>query len=234
MGRIILTLLCLWSCIMTVTPLTDTQVHRAMQYIKNKFNLAETRQYAYVAVFSKQECQSLSSNNQDLEILQKEDADKMTNALNNGKKIYEGNQMVLATYGDPGFHSEYRLLFEGESKVSGVSPVQQLLNTNGNADCAIFYTLNSPCVGICANTENSRNVINKLSVFDKFKNNKAFVYSIIYVMDLLNKKAGQEKIWNGLTEINNKMDVYRCFASKCRKCFEKEENKLKNKGHCIN
>ncbi|XP_077345313.1 uncharacterized protein LOC143989156 [Lithobates pipiens] len=176
MGRAILTLLCLWSCIVTVTSLTDRQVHRATKYIKETFNLADmdnTRQYAYVAVFSKQECDSLSNNN-NLQILKNEDPAGITDALNNTQKIYQGRQMVLATYGERGFHSEYRLLFPLSNK-SNVSPVEQLVNTNPNANCVIFYSLNTPCVGICTNTTNGRNIIQKLPVFNKYNNNKAFV-----------------------------------------------------------
>ncbi|XP_077345303.1 uncharacterized protein LOC143989149 [Lithobates pipiens] len=227
MGRAILTLLCLWTCTVTVTSLTDTQVHRATQYIKDTFNLADTRQYAYVAVFSEQECDSLSNNN-NLQILQNEDPAGIADALNNKQEIYAGTQMVLATYGERGFHSEYRLLFPLSNK-SNVSPVEQLVNTNPNANCVIFYSLNTPCVGICADTTNGRNIIQKLQVFNKFNNNKAFVYSIVYVMDFINQNIGKEKIWEGLKEMNNNMDVYRCFPKKCIRCFD-----YKNKGHCIN
>lgn len=227
MERAILALLLIGSCIVSVTPLNKTQVHTAIEYIKKTFKLADTRQYAYVAVFSKQECDSLSSNNNNLQILQNEDAAGITDALNNEQRIYEGKQMVLATYGAPGFHAEYRLLFPPNG--SDVSAVQQLVNTNPNATCAIFYSLNTPCVGICTNTTNKRNIIQKLPVFDKYNNNKAFVYSIVYGMDIKNKKIGKEKIWDGLAKMNYKMDVYRCFPNKCRKCFE-----YKNKGHCTN
>ncbi|CAI9596657.1 unnamed protein product [Staurois parvus] len=230
MGRAILTLLCLWSFIVTVTPLTDTQVFRATEYIYSKFKLAGAKQHAYVALFSQVECDSLSSNNNNLQILKNEDAKQITEALKRDENIYQGSQLVLATFKrETGYdiHSEYRLLDATSS--NGISPIQQLVNTNQNAACAIFYTLNSPCVGKCANPDNARNIINKLSVFNKF--NKAFVYSKLYVKDVRDK--GKDDIWDGLTQVNGKMDVYRCSNSGCLKCFEKEQNKLKNKDNCL-
>lgn len=202
-----------------------------IQFFLNIFR-SDTRQYAYAALFSKEECESLSNNNIILQILQHENATRITAALSDEQGIYAGRQMVLATYGARGFHSEYRLLFP--SPGTDVSPVQELVNTNRNAYCAIFYSLNSPCVGICANTENERNIIKKLSVFNKFNNNKAFVYRFVYIMDFTNRNIGKERIWDGLTQINKNMDVYRCFPRKCLKCFFKRSNKLKNKGHCLN
>ncbi|XP_072263372.1 uncharacterized protein [Pyxicephalus adspersus] len=235
MGHAILALLCLWSCIMIAMPLNDIQVHRATEYIKNTFKLPENNQYAYAAVFSKQECNNLSKNN-NRQILQNEKANEIANALNDDKIIYIGSQMVLAlckkkeTNKECNMHAEYRLLFPPpESKDS---PVQQLLNKNSEADCAVFFSLNSPCVGVCTNTKHDDNIIEKLSEFNKFKNQKAFIYHKVYDKDIASKKIRKENIWAGLMEINNKMTVYRCFPSKCLQCFEGAAGK--NKGHCLN
>lgn len=196
---------------------------------------AKAKQHAYVALFTKEECDSLSSNNNNLQILKKEKANEITEALNNDDKIYQGSQMVFATYKkeeEKNFqiHSEYRLLFPPLK--NSVSPVQNLMNKNPEAVCAIFYTLNSPCLGKCANSTNPRNILEKLSDFQKFQNNKAFVYQQLFYWDVNNK--GKDDIWDGLTQVNNKMDVYRCSLNKCFKCFEKKENKLQNKDDCLN
>ncbi|KAM5165031.1 uncharacterized protein ACMZJ9_007441 [Mantella aurantiaca] len=237
MGCAILTLLCLWSCIMAVTPLTHQQVHKATQYIKTTFNLAETRQYAYVAVFTQQECDSLSSENIDLKILQRENAGEIADALNHDENIYEGNQMVLATFrvmpgNQHSIHSEYRLLHSPGNKNS---PVHLLLNKNPKAACVLFYSLNSPCVGVCTNLQNVNNIIGELPVFDIFNNNnKAFVYSKLYTGDIVSNKITKEDIWAGLAKINNKMEVFHCFDRQCYKCFEKISNTLKYKQYCLN
>ncbi|XP_040204131.1 uncharacterized protein LOC120936087 [Rana temporaria] len=234
MARIILTLLCLWSCIVTVTPLTEDQVKRATDYIRKHFNPNEANQYAYAVVFSKQDL--LSLNGEKPKILPNEIPNEIANAVRDDKVTYTGRQMVLARAKDgktnKKIHSEYRLLFPPTG--SSVSPVQDIVNKNPSPASAIFYTLNSPCVERCVKPDDQRNIIEKLEVFKKYNNNinninKAFVYNKLYSLNV----SKIDEIWDGLMRINAHMDVYRCFDGKCLRCFDTSKNTYKNKDFCV-
>lgn len=162
--------------------------------------------------FTLDECKRLSTD--DIKkALRQEDINSLRETVRNFG-VYEGHRMVAASYRGS-LHAEYRLL-HGEGKVS---PIQNLMNKAPEAGCIVFFTLYSPCLSQCVNTGDYFNIIKELSVFDKLNEaQRAFVFRNTYFDD---KKRTDDEIWAGWRALDEKMALFNCKNSICRRCFIK-------------
>ncbi|OCT97296.1 hypothetical protein XELAEV_180095221mg, partial [Xenopus laevis] len=172
-------------------------------------------QYAYVALFTVAQCRQLAD--ADLrDALRQEDAANLVMTVAD-QQIYRGTKMVAASYlqidNQHAVHAEARLL-NGEGNAP--SPVQDLINRNEDRGCVLFYTLNSPCTGLCVRIGGQYNILNKLNVFDNI-NNRALVYNDVYFADLTRK---EDIVWAAWAAVNARIGFYRCFNNRCVRCFK--------------
>ncbi|XP_075451471.1 uncharacterized protein LOC142492590 [Ascaphus truei] len=220
-------LLFLWSDVLTVSGFTEIEIKSVTDQI-NKITVNFNKQYAYAAKFTPAQCNDLTDKN--IRIALKDENAKDFLAKLGKSEIYQGTNLVAATFRKFDNvrvqHSEARLLFPANPK--GTSPVESLLRNGPAAGCVLFYTLNSPCIGVCAKPNGKYNIIDQLNVFLPYKN-RAFVYRDVYHVDQKNPDVTVvEKAWS---EINKKMPLYRCFNKNCVKCFDNHNKFNKN---CFN
>ncbi|KAE8630971.1 hypothetical protein XENTR_v10001037 [Xenopus tropicalis] len=213
MGPAMLIVLC--CCLVTVTPFTEEQLLRATNYIRQHLTGRINNQYAYIAVFTTAQCRELTDANL-RDALRQENADDLMTTIEQ-HRIYIGTQIVAASFlrlnNGGAMHAEARLL-NGEGEAP--SPVADLLNRNQDKGCVLFYTLNSPCTGVCARIGGEYNILDRLTdVFNRI-NNKALVYNDVYIGDL-NRKP--DTVWDAWKEINARIPFYRCFSRNCYRCF---------------
>ncbi|XP_040282978.1 uncharacterized protein LOC120997106 isoform X2 [Bufo bufo] len=212
MGHILLAALCLWSCALTVTSiLNEEQVGRANNYIQQQFAKNFNYQYAYFVKFTADECNRGLTNQVLREALQRENSNNLVQTVNN-YGIYEGNRMVAASYLKQGSyteHSEYRLLTPENS-----SPISRLLQREPVAGCAIFYSLNSPCITKCIRPNGKYNIINLLQSVTNVPQDKVFAFRQVFWYD-----ADKPQTWASWRTLNNYMPLYRCNGNNCIRCF---------------
>ncbi|XP_075719905.1 uncharacterized protein LOC142760601 [Rhinoderma darwinii] len=225
----ILTVLCLWSCVLAVTPLSQEQVGRITNYIEQNIFKSSQKQYAYFVKFTVTECNKDLQTKDFNEIL-KIDKDagipgKVFNKDEKKKEIYEGNRMVAASFikeGTYDIHSEFRLLTPDST-----SPIIKLLAKSPPAGCVVFFSLSSPCVKTCTNPKGRYNIIDKLNkVKLPESKNRAFAYTKVFIHD---KKRPEADVWNNWGELDKKMTLLRCSGNNCIKCFN---NGVKD-GKCL-
>ncbi|XP_075451470.1 uncharacterized protein LOC142492589 [Ascaphus truei] len=213
-------LLFLWSDVLTVSGFTEDQLRRVTDHIRNTITGNFAHQYSYAVKFSTpSQCSELTNENIQ-EALKHESANDFLLRLR-ASEIYNGRNLVAATFRDIGNkrqHAEARLLFPENQ--GGISPVQALLNSEPKAGCVLFYTLNSPCTGVCAKPGGEYNIIDQLDVFASY-NNRAFVYNDVYHVDF---NRPHDTVHNAWSAINKKVPLYRCFTGHCVKCFDKQNN----------
>ncbi|CAH2245434.1 Hypothetical predicted protein [Pelobates cultripes] len=201
-------LFCYWSSTSTVTGFTTDQLKRITDYVKETYGIK--KQYAYVITFDKTECEQLTDQNIKDALKNDKANDVRNKVLSHTSEIYEGSRMVMASYKELGNnqreHSEHRLLYPAPD--STVSPVENLLN-KAPTECAIFFTLNSPCQAYCTKPNGPYEIVSKLDQFSKI-NNRAFVYDQVY-----NDKICFAKC---MESVDKKMPVYRCDKT-CFECF---------------
>nr|XP_033803175.1 uncharacterized protein LOC117361652 [Geotrypetes seraphini] len=212
--------------------ITDKRIHTAVQYVLNKYlNPHQIKgQHAYILKFTQEECNTLNDNV--LEgVLEHDTATKVAKALQNGD-VYEGTRMVIAKPKDNKNymeHAEYRLL--NPIKANQKSAVQKLLDKQPVNGCVIFYSLISPCVNKCLNTENRREIMRYMNVFDDIGNNyKVFVYKLIYNVV---KQLQKEQVWNSWKKLNQKMPLYRCDLRDCFQCFPRGDYTVFDNNVCM-
>ncbi|XP_044147306.1 uncharacterized protein LOC122935597 [Bufo gargarizans] len=213
MGPILLAALCLWSCALTVTPLlNEEQVRRANNYIQQQFAKDFNYQYAYFVRFTADECNRGLTNQVLREALKNEDADDLYQKVNN-YGIYEGNRMVAASFLEHEHytdHSEYRLLTPDNN-----SPIRKLLGKEPVVGCAIFYSLNSPCITKCIRPNGNYNIINLLQSVTNIPQDKVFAFGKVFRYD-----AGNPETWTSWRTLNDYMPLYRCNGNNCIHCFK--------------
>ncbi|XP_069830237.1 uncharacterized protein [Dendropsophus ebraccatus] len=215
MGPVLLAALCLWSCVLTATPLSPEQVGKITNYIEQNIFRGLQEQYAYFVKFTDQEC------NKDL---QTGDFDEALNVEKSAgipdkvvkKEIYIGNRMVAASYKKEKryeVHAESRLL--NPLSDTGKSPISTLLEKNPAAGCVVFFSLNSPCVQTCTDPKGKYNIIDKLNRVN-LPGNRVFAYTKVFEKD---KKRPENEVWKNWGELDAKMSLLRCSGNNCIKCF---------------
>ncbi|KAG9466448.1 hypothetical protein GDO78_016618 [Eleutherodactylus coqui] len=219
MRHTILTLLCLWSCILQVTPLTEEHVGRATYYFDQQIFRNQWAQYAYFVKFTGEECSGGLQLNVLQQVMGNINAADVLRTVRSGE-IYEGTRMVAAApkdivlpNGNVGTeHSEFRLLNPDNN-----SPISRLLASAPAAGCVIFYSLNSPCVNTCTAPYGRYNIIDKLN-HHRLPNNiqdKAFSFRNVFRYD---QDRDAEIVWRNWNNLNNVMNLYRCPGNNCMKC----------------
>ncbi|XP_056329941.1 uncharacterized protein LOC130241959 [Danio aesculapii] len=118
-------------------------------------------------------------------------------------EVYQGTELIAAGV-HRNAHSEHLLMNPPFN-----SPLTHLLNKR-NDGCVVFYTLISPCVDKCLN---SNVVLSGLCELENYQGMKAFVYTYIY-----NKDQNKQNLRNELQKIANRVPLYRCGRNGCIYC----------------
>ncbi|KAM4042625.1 uncharacterized protein ACNLHF_013212 [Anomaloglossus baeobatrachus] len=217
MGPAILTVLCLWSCVIIVTPLNQEEVGRATHYIETNIFKGLQDQYAYFVKFNEDECNK-GLQTQDIEKALIADVAAGIPDTVEKKEIYQGDQMVAASYvkeKNYDIHAESRLL--NALPGSTESPISNLLNENPKAGCVVFYSLNSPCVQTCTDLKGKYNIIDKLNKVNLPEpNSRAFAYTKVFDKD---KKRPEEDVWINWKALDAKIKLLRCSGDECIQCL---------------
>ncbi|XP_056407740.1 uncharacterized protein LOC130303243 [Hyla sarda] len=214
MRHMILAALCIWSCILTVTPLlTEEQVGRANNLINQRFTSRFTYQYAYFVKFTKDECNRGLTYEVLQEALKGEDAVKIYDKVSN-YGIYEGQRMVVSSYLEQEkfvIHAEYRLLDPNFN-----SPITRLLSHQPTAGCAIFFSWDSPCVSKCLLHKGNYNIIDKLRTVNALPVDRVFAFGKVFWQD---KERPKEEVWASWRSLDQYIGLMRCDANNCIHCF---------------
>ncbi|XP_069584613.1 uncharacterized protein [Ranitomeya imitator] len=217
MGRAVLTALCLWSCVLAVTPLNQEEVGRVVDYIEENIFRDLEMQYAYFVKFTDDECNN-GLQTQDIDKALKVDVSAGIRGKVEKKEIYQGNQMVAASFEKNkkfDIHAESRLL--NTLPGSTESPISNLLKKTPAAGCVVFFSLNSPCVQTCTDPKGKYNIIDKLNKVNlPGSNSRAFAYTKVFEKD---KKKPEEEVWKNWEALNAKIHLYRRSGNNCIKCF---------------
>ncbi|XP_077149223.1 uncharacterized protein LOC143810241 [Ranitomeya variabilis] len=217
MGRAILTALCLWSCVLAVTPLNQEEVGRVTDYIEKNIFKGLEMQYAYFVKFADNECNK-GLQTQDIDKALKVDVSAGIRGKVEKKEIYQGNQMVAASFEKNkkfDIHAESRLL--NTLPGSTESPISKLLKKTPAAGCVVFFSLNSPCVQTCTDPKGKYNIIDKLNKVNfPGSNSRAFAYTKVFEKD---KKKPEEEVWKNWEALDAKIHLHRCSGNNCIKCF---------------
>ncbi|XP_075194991.1 uncharacterized protein LOC142295784 isoform X2 [Anomaloglossus baeobatrachus] len=223
MGPSILTVLCLWSCVLTVTPLNTQEFARATDYIERNIFNDMTRQYAYFVKFNEDECNK-GLQSQDIANALTVDVAAGIRATVMKREIYHGDRMVAACaikQGKRYKHSEYRLL--NIPAGSTESPISSLLKKDPAAGCVVFYSLNSPCVEFCTDPDGPYNIIDKLNQVNLPPyNSRAFAYTKVFDTD---KERPRADVWKNWKALNAKMQLIRCTGNNCIQCLDNSDVK---------
>ncbi|XP_066450506.1 uncharacterized protein [Eleutherodactylus coqui] len=219
MGPTLLIALCLWSQVLTVTPLNQEQVGRVTNYIEQTIFKGLQDQYAYFVKFTAKECnKDKGLQTSDIKAALRKDKsagirDKVVN-----KEIYQGDRMVAASYTKNetcNVHSEYRLLTSLSDSTG--SPISRLLNITPTAGCVVFFSLNSPCVQTCTRPGGKYNIIDLLNTVNlPGPDSRAFAYTKVFFWD---KQKPEYEVWRNWGTLNAKMTLLRCSENNCIKCF---------------
>ncbi|XP_063786128.1 uncharacterized protein LOC134934684 [Pseudophryne corroboree] len=224
-------LLFLWTSVMTGTCLEDIQINRATIYVRKHITRDVNNQHAYVVKFSEEQCKQL--NNGDIAAALKKDSSQKVNNAFHRQEIYQGTNMVFASFQDiidnnrkkKRLHAEYRLLYPD---ATGLSPVQKLLNTAPSAGCVIFYTYLSPCTNTCTLPNGPLNIVDRLPVFEH-NNDRSFVFNCVY-----NREQSKDTVCEALDRIDKLIPVYRCSKKSCLKCFSvNDRNERIQNRNCV-
>ncbi|KAM3932452.1 uncharacterized protein RB166_005526 [Leptodactylus fuscus] len=215
----ILSALCLWSCVLTVTSLNQEHVGRVTSYFEKNIFKGSGDQYAYFVKFTEGECNK-GLKTQDIKNAMEDDksANIRDTIFNKDKEIYQGSRTVAATYVKVkkfDIHSESRLL--NPLPNSKESPISNLLKMDPPAGCVVFFSLNSPCVQTCTDPKGKYNIIDKLNKVKLPKSkNRAFAYTKVFEKD---KKKPEADVWKNWEALNAKMTLLRCSGNNCIQCF---------------
>ncbi|XP_066445236.1 uncharacterized protein [Eleutherodactylus coqui] len=217
MGPALLIALCLWSQVLTVTPLNQEQVGRVTNYIEQNIFQDLQDQYAYFVKFNEEECNK-GLQTSDINAALQTDKSAGIRGKVVKKEIYEGNRMVAATYIKTkkyDIHAESRLL--NSLPDSTESPISKLLNKPPTAGCVVFFSLNSPCVQTCTDPVGKYNIIDKLNRVNlPGPDSRAFAYTKVFAKD---KQKPEDEVWKNWGALNAKMTLLRCSGNNCIKCF---------------
>ncbi|XP_068069908.2 uncharacterized protein [Danio rerio] len=165
------------------------------------FNYATGSQYAVAINVPMEQCQSGPSTANFLENDKSEDVKPYIKR--DSMEVYQGTELIAAGVHKDA-HSEHLLMNPPND-----SPLTHLLN-NSNNGCVVFYTLNTPCVGKCLNSDV---VLSGLRELQNYQGMKAFVYTYIY-----NKDQNNGNLRNALQKIANRVPLYRCGRNGCIYC----------------
>ncbi|KAM3932453.1 uncharacterized protein RB166_005527 [Leptodactylus fuscus] len=213
----ILSALCLWSCVLTVTSLNQEQVGRITDYVERNIFMGLPSQYAYFVKFSKEECNK-GLQCQDISKAMEDDKPAVIRDKVDKKEIYQGNRTVAASFVKGkkfDIHAESRLL--NPLPDSTESPISTLLKEDPPAGCVVFFSLNSPCVQTCTDPEGKYNIIDKLNkVILPESKHRAFAYTKVFEKD---KKKTEADVWKNWEALNAKMTLLRCSGNNCIQCF---------------
>ncbi|XP_044147277.1 uncharacterized protein LOC122935579 [Bufo gargarizans] len=213
MGPAILTALCLWSCVLTVTPISQEQVGRITNYIEQNIFQGLQDQYAYFVKFTDEECNK-DLQTKDFDVILKDDKSTGIREKVVNKEIYNGIRMVAASYikmKKYDIHSESRLLNPDPE----YSPISKLLEGTSANDCVVFFSLNSPCVQTCTDPKGKYNIIDKLNKHN-LPTSRAFAYTKVFEKD---KNKPEDEVWKNWGVLDGKMTLLRCSGNNCIKCF---------------
>ncbi|TSK67201.1 hypothetical protein Baya_5178 [Bagarius yarrelli] len=171
-------------------------------------------QYALGISVPERYCNEISPLDQNF--LSQDDAKKVRDDMQSKNRVYTGAQLIAARpkfpKHQPNIHAEYLLLRD-----TNPSHMQNLLNKPGGG-CAVFFTLNSPCVEHCSSPSGSRSIIPGLEMFTTYTGPKAFVFRQIYKHDL-------EADWeSNLRGLNLRIPVYRCESNECVRCITNDDS----------
>lgn len=137
-------------------------------------------QYSLAVVLPRQECNHQGTHNFG------DSTAQIRQGLSSINRIYTGNRVIAARpmfyVNLPTDHAEYRLLTNEE----GPSLMSQLINRwQLQLSCTVFFTLNSPCGGKCADPGHLYNILQFLGVFNNLDHNfVAFVFQDIFDYEL--------------------------------------------------
>ncbi|XP_056330035.1 uncharacterized protein LOC130242041 [Danio aesculapii] len=118
------------------------------------------------------------------------------------KPVYRGTELIAA--GHKKAHSEHLLMNPPNN-----SPLKHLLN-KPNGGCVVFYTVLSPCVEKCLQSEV---ILAGLEELKKYQGMKAFVYTHIY-----NKDKDKRNLRDELKKIADRVPLYNCNLQCCVFC----------------
>ncbi|XP_056418956.1 uncharacterized protein LOC130360490 [Hyla sarda] len=221
MRHMILAALCMWSCIMTVTPLlTEEQIGRATNYIQQHLTKDFNYQYSYFVKFTEEECNRGLTYDILHKALKGENADTIYQQVDD-YHIYEGKRMVVSSYDTfeksnkkHTLHPEYRLL-----NPDFHSPISRLLTDGLFAGCSIFYTFFSPCTSKCSLPDGNYNIIDKLSTIVGLPKDRVFIFKQVYQRDT---KQPSMVVWDSWKSLNNYIRLLRCSENNCVQCFKND------------
>nr|XP_055053373.1 uncharacterized protein LOC129438601 isoform X2 [Misgurnus anguillicaudatus] len=108
-------------------------------------------------------------------------------------------------------------------------PMQDLLNKRKDDSCTVFYTLNSPCAGVCLNESSEYNIFQGLQNWIEHDSIKALVFKQIYKDDVNDAQIALKKIVKHI-------DVYRCIRENnnenvCHACGGRDSDTINE--HCL-
>ncbi|XP_016364501.1 uncharacterized protein LOC107705624 [Sinocyclocheilus rhinocerous] len=162
-------------------------------------------QYAVAINVPKEQCQS-GFNPSESTFLKNDKSEKVKPYIKpDSKVVYKGTELIAAGRHKDA-HSEY-LLMNPPNK----SPLTHLMNKKKDG-CVIFYTLNSPCIDKCLNSDIIIKGLNELKAYQGIK---AFVYTYIFKNDQNHKNLQKE-----LKKIAQRVPLYRCNKEGCNSCGE--------------
>ncbi|XP_056418955.1 uncharacterized protein LOC130360489 [Hyla sarda] len=231
MRHMILAALCIWSCIMTVTPLlTEEKVARVTDYIQQHFTKDFNYQYSYFVKFTEDECIRGLTNDVLQEALGGEDASAMYHKVD-AHLIYKGKRMVVTSHlrykkshKKHNLQAEYRLL---ESEL--ISPISTLLTDGLFAGCSIFYSFYSPCTTKCSLPDGNYNIIDQLDTINGLPKDRAFVFGKALWYDA-ERPSKSRQVWDSWRSLNSHTPLFRCAANNCVQCFKNGVHQ----NHCYN
>ncbi|XP_073674410.1 uncharacterized protein [Garra rufa] len=192
----------LLSCIQSVVNenVDINTLSRIQRFFHNNY---ENGQYGVAINVPKEQCQSgfkPSTNN----FLLKDKSENVKPFIQpDSKYVYRGTELIAAGRHKEA-HSEYLLM--NPPKTSALS---NLLNKKKDG-CVVFYTLLSPCVDKCLNSDV---VIEGLKELKAYQGIKAFAYTHIYENDQNNKDLHTK-----LKKISDRVPLYRCNQQGCIFC----------------
>lgn len=152
------------------------------------------------------------------------------NISNKKDPIYEGTELIGAGVKEISrnqIHSERLLLYPTKGRPT--PPMQDLLNKRKDDSCTVFYTLNSPCAGVCLNETSEYNIFQGLENWSAHPSIKALVFKQIYKDDV-------NVIQMALRKIVKHVDVYRCIRENnnenlCYACRGRDNDTINE--HCL-
>ncbi|XP_017538034.1 uncharacterized protein LOC108411136 isoform X2 [Pygocentrus nattereri] len=156
----------------------------------------------------------------DQNFLPNDGAQKAKGDMAGPSRVYIGQQLIGAKPkpmpNNPkiNYHSEYLLLIQYDPPtISPDDPLMKRLLDSNPTGCAIFYTLNSPCVNTCSTPNKPYSIIPALNIFQNHKGPKSFVFGQVWKHDVNTTQ------WEAnMKEVNARVPLYRCDNAGCTLC----------------